>query len=212
MQHNSSQQNFKSWRLLVGFFPTVFSANSRPSRPWDGFPSKMWSKINSKIYAKVTKNRSRNQAKHKNEPQNDPKWWRNEVKTRNATFLRPSYAQIGSGTAPPGKTLIFFRLFGRKCRSKGRFSDPPKFQNGSKIALLRQDRHLDPLKMVSGRGFGTNRKMDEKMIEKRTKNHVKIVLKFIEKLILFRTCDFSFFAKSPMLKWEFYKSAVSKIW
>jgi len=54
--------------------------------------------------------------------------------------------------------------------------------------------------MASGRGFGKKRKNNEKWIEKRTKNHVKMVSKFIEKLILFRTCDFLFFAKSPTLK------------
>ena len=82
----------------------------------------------------------------------------------------------------------------------GGFWDPPKSQNGSKIALLCIDWRLDPPKMVSGRGFGTNRKINEKIIQKRTKHHEKMISKFIEKLILFRICDSLFFAKSPLLK------------
>ena len=115
-------------------------------------------------------------------------------------FRRQVAPRSAPGSAPPYGGLDIFRFFGRKWSPKGGFRDPPKSQNGLKIALLCIDWRLDPPKMVSGRGFGTNRKINEKIIEKRTKNHEQIVSKFIEKLILFRICDSLFFAKSPLLK------------
>ena len=60
--------------------------------------------------------------------------------------------------------------------------------------------------MVSGRGFGTNRKINEKIIEKRIKNHGKMVSKFIEKLILFRICDSLFFFKESYVKMRFLQN------
>ena len=126
------------------------------------------------------------------------------------TSLERFRRQIAPRSAPrcngPEKLLLLWSLFGRKLRSEGGFRDPPKSQNGSKIALLCIDWRLDPPKMVSGRGFGTNRKINEKIIEKMIKNHEKMVSKFIEKMILFRICDSLFFSKSPMLKWDFYKT------
>ena len=49
--------------------------------------------------------------------------------------------------------------------SEGRFWDPLKIENGSKTELLRIDRHLGPLKMLSGSGPGKNMKINEKPVE-----------------------------------------------
>ena len=83
-------------------------------------------------------------------------WFRRQIAPRSA--LGRSWSFGG---------LPFFRLFGRKCRLKGRFSDLLKIENRSQNALSRIDGHLDPLKMASGRVFGKNmkigRKIDAKM-------------------------------------------------
>ena len=52
----------------------------------------------------------------------------------------------------------FWRQGGLKRCPMGPFLGPPWIQNGSKIAPSRIGWHLDPLKMVSGRGFGKNMK------------------------------------------------------
>ena len=135
-----------------------------------------------------------------NPPKIDQKRSRIEKNASLERFRRQIAPRSAPGRPDSYGLLDFLRFFGRKWRPKGGFRDPPKSQNGSKIALLCIDWRLDPPKMVSGRGFGTNRKINEKIIEKRTKNHGKMVSKFIEKLILFRICDSLFFAKSPLLK------------
>ena len=56
----------------------------------------------------------------------------------------------------------FWRQGGLKRCPMGPFLGPPWIQNGSKIAPSRIGWHLDPLKMVSGRGFGKNMKIQWK--------------------------------------------------
>ena len=51
-------------------------------------------------------------------------------------------------TTPEFGVMLLWCVFGRKGRFKGRFCDPPKSENGSHIALLSIDRHVDPPKMV----------------------------------------------------------------
>ena len=82
----------------------------------------------------------------------------------------------------------------------GRFWDPPKSQNGSKIAFLCIDRRLDPPKMVSGRGFGTIRKINEKMTEQMCKTHVTNVSKSIEQIHTFSNLRFLVFCKESCVK------------
>ena len=56
----------------------------------------------------------------------------------------------------------FWRQGGLKRCPMGPFLGPPWIQNGSKIMLSSIGRHLDPPKMVSGRGFGKNMKIQWK--------------------------------------------------
>ena len=60
---------------------------------------------------------------------------------------------------------IYFLL--AKMTLKMCFLKIPKIENGTKTARWRQDRHRDPLKMVSGRGSGKTWKINEKQTGKR---------------------------------------------
>ena len=62
---------------------------------------------------------------------------------RNGSRIKPS---------TPGKAHAPFRDNGGKGRPKGAFLEIPKIENGTKTARWRQDRHRDPLKVLSGRG------------------------------------------------------------
>ena len=78
-----------------------------------------------------------------------------------------SWGRFGSQVAPevaPGRlqddgVSEKVGLFGRKCCSKGRFWEPWKIENGSKIALLSIGRHFYPLKTASGSGSWKNMKI-----------------------------------------------------
>ena len=69
-------------------------------------------------------------------------------------FRRQIAPRSALGRLPDERRVTFFRLFGRKCRSEGRFLGPWKIANRSKIALLSPDGRLDPPKIASGRRFG----------------------------------------------------------
>ena len=83
-----------------------------------------------------------------------------------------SLDRFGSQVAPqvvPGalryeRRVIYFRHFSRKCRLKGRFCDPLKIENGSKITLVRLGRNFDPPKMPSG--SEKTREFNENTIDK----------------------------------------------
>ena len=77
-------------------------------------------------------------------------------------FRRQVATRSASGCCPSIKGLHHLEPFGPKMCQKGQFLGPPWIQNGSKIAPSRIGWHLDPLKMVSGRGFGKNMKIQWK--------------------------------------------------
>ena len=64
----------------------------------------------------------------------------------------PGRLQDGSGV----KVFGFWMCFWPKMSLQGRSCDPRETENRSNIALSSTGWHLDPLKMVSGRGFGKN--------------------------------------------------------
>ena len=77
-------------------------------------------------------------------------------------FRRQVATRWAPGRLPSFGVVAFWRLFDRKWWPKESFLEPPWIQNGSKIAPSRIGWHLDPLKMVSGRGFGKNMKIQWK--------------------------------------------------
>ena len=116
----------------------------------------------SKIRPKSIQNRSRiHQKSYPNLSEIHPKSVQNGGKSTPGPFWMPKRVPIGAGTVPAGFTRSRGRHFARKWCPEGRFWDPPKTRNGSKIALLSKDRHRDPPKTPSGRGSGKNLKIME---------------------------------------------------
>ena len=69
-------------------------------------------------------------------------------------FRRQIAPRLVPGRSPSFDGAAFWRLFGRKCRSKDPFLNRWETEHRSKIALVRVDGRLDLPKMASGRGFG----------------------------------------------------------
>ena len=81
-------------------------------------------------------------------------------------FRRQIAPRSAQGTTKPEGAIDCGSFFGQKGRPKGRFRDPLKIENRSKNAFSRLDGHLDPPKMLFGRGFGKTWKFDEKSTRK----------------------------------------------
>ena len=110
------------------------------------------------------KNNIPNQSRFVQNPSKiDPKTIPDRWKFVLGAFSAPNCAQVGprrvtGGTHPP--FLSFFEiLFG----IMGPFSAPREIKGRSKIVLLIIDGHFDPRKMLSGRGFGKNIKIEWKI-------------------------------------------------
>ena len=102
--------------------------------------------------------------------------------------------------------MPLFTFFGGKCRSKGRFWDPWKIENRSKTALLSENRHLGPLKMVSGRGSRKNMKNQWKMDPKMNQKSCKSCPKMHWKIDTFSNLRFLVFCKESYVKIRFLQN------
>ena len=83
----------------------------------------------------------------------------------------PFWAQVAprsvQGRSPYFGVLDFWSSFGGKGSPKGIFLEIPKIGNGTKIDQLRQDRRLDPLKMLFLEGSDKYMKNPRKTNQKR---------------------------------------------
>mgnify|MGYP003314583966 CR=1 FL=1 len=132
--------------------------------------------------------------------QNQPKTFTNQEKCVLGAFSAPNRAQVGSRAHRPKKRTTPFSSFWRKMSLQGSLLGPQEIRESAKNRTIRHGGALGPSKNGLGEGFLSEPKNQWKKIEKNTKNHGKMGSKFIEKLILFRTCDSLFFAKSPTFK------------